>query len=67
MKMNNTRELTGKTRYRSQSWTHKLILQVQYNYSYDDIQNLGGHIDIDTYKGISWRDATLADLQELEP
>jgi hypothetical protein len=65
MKVRNTTNLTGKTRYRCQFWTKKLVLQVQYDYAYDDVQNYGGQIEIDNYSGSSWRDATVTDLQEL--
>lgn len=55
-------KLTGKTRYRIQFLTRKLILQVEYKY----IHSVMCGSLFDSYYVCEWRDATFADIQELK-
>lgn len=58
--MSTLKILTGKTRYRSQWLTSRLIFQVQVHETgtYPD-DNIDGYRDVDV---IYWRDATVSDL-----
>ena len=60
-----TRTLTGNTRHRTQSFTGKLVLQVEVECKGYTHENAGGRVESVDVDYVHWRDATILDLQAI--